>query len=143
MPRKGRGGSRQGAPGQAYTNRSDLNQNRMPVQAAPGQTYGDRAGQERAQQAVPMGSPPSAVRASAAPPPPLNAPSSRPDEPLTAGMPFGEGPGPEAVARQPNPDLATLRRYLPALEIAASQDGATAGFKNLVRRLRGAMPTEG
>lgn len=142
MPRTGRGGSRQGKPGKAYTNRTDLNQ-KLPVQSAPGQTYGAQAQQQRAQQAVPMGPPPSAARPPAARPPSLMEPSQRPDEPLTAGMPFGPGPGPQAVATQPNPDLATLRRYLPALEIAAQQDGVTAGFRNFVRRLRGAMPTEG
>lgn len=29
---------------------------------------------------------------------PLSAPTQRPDEPMTAGMPFGPGPGPEALA---------------------------------------------
>lgn len=137
MPRKGRGGARQGHPGKAYTNRTDLNE-KLPVETVPGQTYGDQAQQRRAQQAVPMGPPASAAR-----PPSLTEPSQRPEEPLTAGMPFGPGPGPQAVQRQPNPDLATMRRYLPALEMVAQQDGATAGFRNFVRRLRGAMPTEG
>ena len=31
---------------------------------------------------------------------PINAPTQRPNEPLTAGMPFGPGPGPEALVQQ-------------------------------------------
>lgn len=149
MPRKGKGGARQGSPGKAYTNRSDMNSNRVPVDAARGQTYGDRAQQVRAQQAVPMAQQPSGAspaqaarpRPAAVTPPGLSDPSQRPDEPLTAGMPFGAGPGP-SVLTSPKMDVTSLRKHLPALEVAASQQGATAGFRNFVRRLRGAMPTE-
>jgi hypothetical protein len=148
MPRKGRGGSRQGTQGKAYTNRTDLNSNRVPAAAAKGQTYGTRKDQMQAQQAVPMAQQPSGAspqpaggRTPAATPPGLSDPSQRPDEPLTAGMPFGPGPGPSSLTT-PKMDVTSLRRYLPALEIAASQPDATAGYRNFVRRLRGAMPTE-
>ena len=42
---------------------------------------------------------PEAAREAVSRPPitPLNAPTQRPDEPLTAGMPFGAGPGVEAL----------------------------------------------
>lgn len=56
-----------------------------------GQTYGQRAEQERAQQMVPTGAPPTDIV-------PLGAPSERPSEPVTAGLPMGAGPGPEAIA---------------------------------------------
>lgn len=100
-----------------------------------------------AQQAVPMGAqptptapggPPSAAGGQAGPPPPapgsltpLTAPSQRPDEPLTAGAPFGPGPNStglptpqqqqwmnthqmisELAAQQPSGSLATLLAYL-------------------------------
>jgi len=55
-----------------------------------GQTYGQRAMQERAQDVVPTGPPPTDVV-------PLGAPSQRPNEPITAGLPMGAGPGPEAI----------------------------------------------
>lgn len=55
-----------------------------------GQTYGQRAMQERAQDVVPTGPPPTDVV-------PLGAPSQRPTEPITAGLPMGAGPGPEAI----------------------------------------------
>lgn len=63
----------------------------LPPTAPGGQTYGARAEQERAQRAVPMGRPDPPVVD-------LLGPSQRPDEPITAGVPFGPGPGPEAVA---------------------------------------------
>lgn len=109
MPRgkSNRGGVRQGAPGQAYGNRTDLNQNRQPVQAAAGQPYGVRAAQEAAQRAVPL---PAAPPVPVSPPPPAPGtlgqflrPTENPREPLTAGMDLGAGPGPEALAIAPNP----------------------------------------
>jgi hypothetical protein len=84
----------------------------LPMQAATGQTYGKHAEQIAAQRAVPMAGPPSTATAPAphasapirpvqGPLPgqvlPLDAPSTRPNEPLTAGMPLGAGPGPEAL----------------------------------------------
>jgi hypothetical protein len=86
-----------------YPNRSDL---RNPAQkvakmAATGQAYGEAGKQLAAQSAVPMGGSPM----EAAPPPPmpgqaggLDRMTERPDEPLTAGMSFGAGPGTEALA---------------------------------------------
>ena len=80
-----------------YSNRSDLrNSAKLPAKAAPGQTYGEAGKQIAAQRAVPMAAPPAPT-----PPPqprvapgsmgPLNRPTERPDEPVTAGAPFGPG----------------------------------------------------
>ncbi len=64
--------------------------------AAKGQTYGKATEQMASQSAVPMGASPSDVsasRAARAPKPlSLTAPTERPDEPITAGAPFGPGP---------------------------------------------------
>ena len=59
---------------------------------------------------------------------PLFAPTERPDEPITAGAPFGPGPGP-AVRQQPVGRLAsTLER------LAASDDsGALAAFYRMAQ----------
>jgi len=55
MPRTGRGGSRTGKDGTAYSNRTDLNAAKpLPVQAAPDQTYGVAKQQREAQQAIPL-----------------------------------------------------------------------------------------
>lgn len=105
MPRNGQGGRRQGAPGKAYPNRTDMNQNRQPVTVASGQPYGARQEQVAAQRALPL---PAAPPVPAPPPPapgalpggrgPFTRPTEYPNEPLTAGMSIGPGPGPEALA---------------------------------------------
>jgi hypothetical protein len=113
MPRKGRGGARQGTPGTAYGNRTDLNE---PITTVPNQAYGKAAAQRAAQQAVPMGASPVAS-APAAPmsvepnrPAPGTMPyldaTERPNEPVTTGMPFGPGAGPEALGGRPQPRLS-------------------------------------
>lgn len=66
-----------------------------------GQTYGQATQQAESQQAVPTGAPPTEVQArkAAKPVTGLMAPTERPDEPITAGSPFG--PGPNRVSFQP------------------------------------------
>lgn len=129
MPRKGRGGKRTGTPGTAYSNRSDLTQ---AATAAPGQEYGQAAAQLRAQQSLPLpkqGMPAASAAAPPAPaspatpggPPPgslgpLDAPTARPNEPITTGLSSGPGPGPEALGpgapTDPNPTVAMLKGIL-------------------------------
>lgn len=104
-----RGGKRQGRTGALYPQRSDLALGpRLPVQAPTGQGYGEAGQQRAAQKLVPLTAAPSPVRSGAAspvaaappstpPPGPLDGPTTRPDEPLTAGSAFGAGPGPEAL----------------------------------------------
>jgi hypothetical protein len=106
--------------------------NRVAVQAATGQTYGEAGKQMAAQRAVPMGGAPTDVAQTATPRPvpgtlgALTRPTERPSEPITAGAPFGAGPSPMAAgipmptgdqaleelkaiyAMYPNDDLADL-----------------------------------
>lgn len=114
-----RGGRRAGRSGAMYANRTDMQLGpRVPVQAAPGQVYGAAGAQRAAQQAVPLravASPgPAAApggpvsRQPALPPPPLDAPTDHPGEPLTAGSAFGPGPGPEALRPAPDMNVAAL-----------------------------------
>jgi hypothetical protein len=114
---------------EAKGNRVDLNNPAQKIarQAAPGQTYG-KAGQQMASQAVvPMGSAPTDVAASRQsktapkPPTPITAPTGRPDEPITAGAPFGAGMGPvEAGIPMYNPrgqaleELRMIAQYFPS-----------------------------
>jgi hypothetical protein len=107
--RANNGGPRQGNPGTAYQNRSDL-RGQKPT-AAPGQEYGKAGAQLAAQAAVPMaGAPapasaptgPAAAQAAAAAyqMPSFGAfdrPTERPDEALTHGAPVGPGAGPEVM----------------------------------------------
>ena len=87
---------------QAYPNRTDL---RNPAQkvakmAAKGQPYGEAGQQLASQSAVPMAAPPTTAPPAPVGPAPgglgdLLRPTERPNEPDTAGMPFGPGPGRE------------------------------------------------
>lgn len=103
-----RGGRRNGTPGTNYSNRTDL---AVPAQAATGQQYGKATAQLASQRQLPMARPatdavPTAAPAPSGPPAapmpqpgsltPLDAPTSRPGEPLTAGMAVGGGAGAEA-----------------------------------------------
>lgn len=134
----------------------------MPVRTAPGQQYGMAGEQRAAQQALPMGPPPAPAMGApgpggpagatpAGPPPvgrpvppvtvvPLTDPTARPGEPVTAGVPVGAGPGPEALGLPDENGVEDLALYLPMLEWMASQPGASAQTRNFVRRLRGAAP---
>lgn len=110
-----RGGRRAGKQGKAYGRRTDLNA------AAPSKTYGDRAAQEAAMRAVPVAppptSPPPAGAGSPPPPagggplPPIDAPTNRPNEPLTHGLTGGAGGGPDILNSLPagDPSLDELR----------------------------------
>jgi len=79
-------------------NRFDLQNpaQKIAKKAAKGQTYGKATEQLASQSAVPMGSPPTDVGAAQAArmpmPVELTAPSQRPQEPITFGANFGEGP---------------------------------------------------
>jgi len=72
---------------------------------------------------------------------PLYAPSQRPEEPITSGIPMGEGPGPEVLGmNQPSVDTDADRQkllsYLPALEAIAQSPSSSQSFRNYVRLLR-------
>ncbi len=87
-----------------YSNRQDLVASGRPqaVRAPSGQTYGERQGLESAQQAQPLPGDPIAALMSATgthdgTPTALLGPTQRPDEPVTAGLTTGPGPGPEVL----------------------------------------------
>lgn len=48
-----------------------------------------------------------------APPTPLFAPTERPDEPITAGAPFGPGPGPTQSSQPAQTVAESIARFLP------------------------------
>lgn len=107
-----RGGARRGRAGQAYPNRSDL----TPT-AAPDQTYGMAGQQLAAQQQMPIGAQPSPAGAQGEGAPagvvpgqhgPLDRPTERPGEPLTAGAPVGPGPNTLPLPSTPDPMLTTI-----------------------------------
>jgi hypothetical protein len=64
--------------------------------------------------------------------------SARPDEPVTAGLSTGAGPGPEVlpqVGAPDDPDLERLLPLLPLLERIASNPDATVGTRVFYRTL--------
>lgn len=73
---------------------------------------------------------------------PLNAPTERPDEPVTAGAPSGPGVGPEAIGLgmtnrdQSKIDAREIAKYLPALEKLANSEGVPTGFVRFVKYIR-------
>jgi hypothetical protein len=85
---------------------------------------------EDSQRAVPMGrtqAPP--VDTSMTPPMPmeqpipLSAPTQFADEPITAGAPFGAGPGPSFTPDTMGDDMQRLKGYIPVIEtVAQAQD---------------------
>lgn len=125
MPRK-RGGARQGTPGKGYSNRTDMLSNydqaentaatggmtapAAPVMAPPPQTPDDTPG--------------------------LSDPTMYPDEPITAGLPIGAGPGPARDTRQQ--ETQQLKRYLPLIELYVDRPETPDSVRALFRYIRGA-----
>jgi hypothetical protein len=106
------------SPRAAKPNRTDLNVPKQePITAAPNQEYGDAGAQKDAQRAVPIGTPDPNAPPSDSTPVTAAAvaqrnwpqagtfkwlhPTDRPDEPVTEGLPFGPGNGPEVLSQAP------------------------------------------
>lgn len=119
------------------------------IRDLPDAKYGENTAFRAAQQAAPMNSSPGGNVAPAAPAGPdlsqvvpMGAPSERPDEPITAGLPFGPGGGasvPTGPGGMTQAQADRLRSYLPVLVILASQDDADPSTKQFVRQLRGEL----
>ena len=71
---------------------------------------------------------------------PLSAPTERPDEPVTAGNPYGAGVGPEAAGLDQRSlkeqDSDHLARMLPMLEFMANMPDASPSSRLLVRKIK-------
>jgi hypothetical protein len=96
----------------------------QPMRHVPTADYGGAAEMTEVQRGAPMAGTPRVPR--------FDAPTEKPDEPITAGAPFGPGPGPmpgmepepaapqdavavllrAAYAAHPSPQLGTLMDYL-------------------------------
>lgn len=133
---QGRGGYRQpsnpssvSGPG-ALSQRTDSQPQRRLSDAA----YGEQQQYQRDQAGAPMAS--SAPDASHLTP--LDAPTRRPDVPVTDGAAAGPGAGPEALtARGQEADMDRMRSYLPVLKHQASLPQASASLRQLVREVAG------
>lgn len=119
-----------------YSNRSDLRNpaKKVAKMAAPGQTYGEAGRQMAAQSAVPVAAPPtSAAPARPAGPAPgslgaFDRPTEAPNEPLTAGVDFGPGPGMAQAGIRPVPNLgnSVLQELITLYKLFPNDDLANA-----------------
>jgi hypothetical protein len=70
-------------------------------------------------------------------------PTTRPEEPITAGVDFGPGPGAEALPAdfqnntRPDENAMIAKQYLPELVLAARSKDAPDSFKRFVNYLIG------
>ena len=119
-----------------------------------GMPYGENQAMEAIQSAAPMSASGQATAratrrggagrqaaGAAQGPTPLFAPTQRPDEPVTAGAPFGPGDGP-AFMQQENMrqmgirEAQTIAESLPALERAANSEFGTDSFRRFVQYVK-------
>jgi len=125
----------------------------QPARAPTGLPYGEHQALMEQQSAVPLDNAQGRLQAGIdaaqvsplGPGDALTQPTALPQEPVTAGVPIGPGPGPDAVPTPmvpQNPDSAELLRYLPMLEALADQPNATYATRNFVRRVRGSIPPQ-
>jgi hypothetical protein len=123
-----RGGKRQGTPGKAYTNRTDMGQNYDMEAGSPA------AGGVEAPAAVPqMGPGPDDV-------PSLTTPTQRPGEPITSGLSVGAGPGREALTGFDPRVQETARlaeRWGPMMDILTSDPETPDSVRMLARYIKG------
>ncbi len=92
----------------------------QPVRSLPDAKYGENRDFVTQQQGAPLAAGPQLPSVI-----PLDAPSSRPDEPVTAGAPLGPGPGSEALGPVAPPSSGQLSQMLFGLA-ASDLTGALA-----------------
>lgn len=117
----------------ALSQRTDV-QAPMPMTGGP---YGEAQEMQQIQSGAPMMAEPDAPSAPA--PTGLFAPPEDPNEPVTAGMPFGDGPGQEVLmgdlGRQKR-EIEGLQKYIPMMERMAGRMDAPDAFRALVKFIR-------
>lgn len=149
MPKGGYQKPRKPAPASGpgkYSRRTDGGP--QAARDLPNPEYGEGKDFKEAQRSAPMAGAPAQPTASDMPPPqsvetiPFDAPSLRPDEPVTAGAERGPGPGLASLGLTPPDqqmnadDIAAIRTYLPVFEWMASQPTSNASTRAFVRAIR-------
>lgn len=114
---------------------------KQAISRLPNAKYGESSDFESIQAGAPVGS---ASGPGATPPMDassmtgFDAPSARPDEPVTAGADAGAGPGSEilGIPSEEAGDLQSIAKHLPMLEWFANQPNASPSTKAFVRRIK-------
>ena len=112
----------------------------QPMRDMPDAAYGEQAEFQEIQGGAPMAMDPSmdpAMAGPSAPPPmPLGAPSMRPNEPLTEGVPYGDGANSLAgIQNVMEEDMQVLAKYLPAMRNMSQQEGVPRSFQLFTKYL--------
>ena len=124
-----RGGERKGTPGKGYVNRTDMTSNYNMGKGSPA----DGGLQE------PTSNQPPVLPIYPDQTPNLLDPTNRPDEPITAGLKSGAGPGPELMTDfDPRPaEIQGLRKWIPLLEPIMARPDTPDSVKLLIRYIKG------
>jgi hypothetical protein len=124
-----RGGKRQGTPGKAYSNRTDMGMNYDMEAGTPAS-----GGIEAPAQAPPISGPsPDDL-------PSITTPTQRPGEPITAGLSLGAGPGREALTGfDPRAQETAMlaQRWGPMMNILANDPETPDSVRMLARYIKG------
>ena len=116
----------------ALSRRTDGTQPRTDL---PDARYGEQKQFQEIQAGADMAAGPTAPGPA---PVPLDAPTQRPEEPVTAGAALGPGVGPEAagIMSDEQATIEQLRPLLRSMETIANLRNSTPEFRNFVRKLR-------
>jgi len=129
------------------------NNGTQPAKAMTGGQYGENKDMQELQTSAPMAASPtfaatpSMGRTVSAPTGqqivPLDAPTQRPNEPVTTGIDVGAGPGSEVMYAKDQTLAAEDRQRmitaLPTLSLLAESPSASNAFRNYVRYLRSVL----
>lgn len=122
-----RGGKRQGTPGKAYANRTDMTSD-----------YANAGASAAAGGMTPAPSQPTIVAAPEDTPNLLD-PTNNPDQPVTDGLAYGPGRGPEALNNDPRvAETQALKKWLPLLDPVGDDPETPNSVRTLIRYIRGA-----
>lgn len=120
----------------------------QPVRPVTGLPYGENLDLNTQQAAAPMAAAPGTPTGNAAPQVPLADmspnlfdPTNHPERPVTTGMPFGPGAGPEALGGMNDGPLQKerLMAALPALLRAAEYSDVSPDFRRIVALVRSSV----
>ena len=126
MPRHSKqGGKRQGTPGKAYANRTDLGMDYSSATGAVSPASGGIEPPKQQKQEKPM------IYADDFPN--LKDPTTRPNIPVSQGLPSGPGSGPKDQRRE---DAQQIKKWLPLLEPIANDPDTPNSVRSFVNFLK-------